>query len=261
MPESASSRRPDRGSRTCRPKWSSSCPWTRTGGFRKAQDTYGYHWLVVEDADIEELVTRIHLVNSSLSDAGWGPQLLCSVFGLAELTGSDTGRPPGDGDAVWSRLLSAPRIPCRSPPPVLVRCSRPPPIWSTCSSGAPSIPSCPTGHEQRDIEQELKLKSLVADDLVDRSRPRPLVPVVGPAGRLTADPSVDLGPRPVDLRAGQAHCAREAARRHARVANVTEQSSQVSRRPVIPSMAWAKSRSSRVIPPESWVTSARVTRL
>ena len=60
-----------------------------TGGLRKAEDAYGYHWLVVEDADIEQLVTRIHLVNSSLSDAGWGPQLLCSVFGLARLSGSD----------------------------------------------------------------------------------------------------------------------------------------------------------------------------
>ena len=56
-----------------------------TGSLRKAEDSYGYHWLVVEDADIGELVTKIHLVNSSLSDAGWGPQLLCSVFGLAQL--------------------------------------------------------------------------------------------------------------------------------------------------------------------------------
>ena len=35
-----------------------------SGGLRKAEDSYGYHWLVVEDADIEELVTRIHMVNS-----------------------------------------------------------------------------------------------------------------------------------------------------------------------------------------------------
>src|ERR1700683_5647149 len=36
------------------------------GGFRKAEDAYGYHWLVIEDSDIEELVTRVHMVNSSL---------------------------------------------------------------------------------------------------------------------------------------------------------------------------------------------------
>ena len=57
--------------------------------FHKAQDAYGYHWLVIEDSDIEELVTRIHMVNSSLSDAGWGPQLLCSVFGIAQLPVDD----------------------------------------------------------------------------------------------------------------------------------------------------------------------------
>ena len=60
-----------------------------TDGFQKAEDAYGYHWLLIEDSDIEELVTRIHLVNSSLADAGWGPQLLCSVFGIAELAAGD----------------------------------------------------------------------------------------------------------------------------------------------------------------------------
>jgi hypothetical protein len=56
-----------------------------TPDFRQAEDSYGYHWLVVENPDIEELVTQIHVVNSSLADSGWGPQLLCSVFGLAQL--------------------------------------------------------------------------------------------------------------------------------------------------------------------------------
>src|SRR5664279_4617190 len=67
-------------------------------GLRKAEDSYGYHWLVVEDPDIEALVTQIHLVNSSLSDAGWGPQLLCSVFGLATLP-ADTPAATGSDEA------------------------------------------------------------------------------------------------------------------------------------------------------------------
>ena len=29
-----------------------------------------------------ELVTKIHMANSTLQDNGWGPQLLCSVFGF-----------------------------------------------------------------------------------------------------------------------------------------------------------------------------------
>ena len=59
-----------------------------TGGLRQQEDSYGYQWLVVEDTDIEQLVTRIHLVNSSLSDSGWGPQLLCSVFGFVPEPGA-----------------------------------------------------------------------------------------------------------------------------------------------------------------------------
>ena len=104
-----------------------------TGGLRQQEDSYGYQWLVVEDTDIEQLVTRIHLVNSSLSDAGWGPQLLCSVFGLADLP--DTG--PGGGGR------DRRRTPCPSSPPGRAGCSPRPPFWSTCSSGAPSTPSCP----------------------------------------------------------------------------------------------------------------------
>ena len=50
------------------------------GAMTQAEDAYGYRWLLLEDAAIEELVTRVHLVNSTLTDNGWGPQLLCSVF-------------------------------------------------------------------------------------------------------------------------------------------------------------------------------------
>ncbi len=56
----------------------------------KSEDSFGYTWLVVADPDIESLVTQVHLVNSSLSDAGWGPQLLCTVFGLAKLATDET---------------------------------------------------------------------------------------------------------------------------------------------------------------------------
>jgi hypothetical protein len=113
---------------------------------RTAEDKYGYHWVVVENPDIESLVTEIHLINSSLSDSGWGPQLLCSVFGVATLpdngTSSDAGTPPG-------------------------------PITVLTSTGflvylfkrGTFYPFVPDGKEHRNIEQELKLKSLVANDL------------------------------------------------------------------------------------------------
>ena len=44
------------------------------------QDSYGYQWIVVRDPDLDDLVTTVHLVNSTLKDHGFGPQLLTSVF-------------------------------------------------------------------------------------------------------------------------------------------------------------------------------------
>jgi hypothetical protein len=51
-------------------------------GFRHAVDAFDYGWLLLDDPDLEELVTKIHMANSTLQDNGWGPQLLCSVFGF-----------------------------------------------------------------------------------------------------------------------------------------------------------------------------------
>jgi hypothetical protein len=62
---------------------------TPTGPLRQAEDAYGFRWLLLEDPAIDDLVTRVHLVNSTLTDNGWGPQLLCSVFGFAP--GPDAG--------------------------------------------------------------------------------------------------------------------------------------------------------------------------
>jgi hypothetical protein len=157
-----------------------------TAGLRKAEDSYGYQWLVVEDADIEQLVTQIHMVNSSLSDSGWGPQLLCSVFGLAYLHGPDTARGPDTAPGAELESSGA-DAPAGSPAddPVI-----PSAVLDTDSETMPTAtagpgrvlastaylvylfkrgtfyPFVPDGHEHRDTEEELKLKSLVADDLV-----------------------------------------------------------------------------------------------
>lgn len=61
---------------------------TSVGRFTQSEDSYGYRWLLIEDPDIDDLVTRVHLANSTLNDAGWGPQLLCSVFGFSPATGA-----------------------------------------------------------------------------------------------------------------------------------------------------------------------------
>ena len=128
---------------------------------RKAEDSFGYHWLVVEDSDIGELVTRIHLVNSSLSDAGWGPQLLCSVFGIAGV--------PADGEGAGSGAATDGVVPVGEVMPEVAAG----PGRVVPSTGylvylfkrGTFYPFVPDGHEHRDSQQEFRLRSLISDDL------------------------------------------------------------------------------------------------
>ncbi|HET8684349.1 MAG TPA: hypothetical protein VFM54_21110 [Micromonosporaceae bacterium] len=54
-------------------------------------DEYGYTWIVRRraDGDLAALVTDLHAVNATLTDAGFGPSLLCTVVSFA-----GTGPPP-----------------------------------------------------------------------------------------------------------------------------------------------------------------------
>ena len=47
---------------------------------RRHSDEFGFEWIVVEDPDLEDLVTTIHLVGSELKARGFGPQLLAAIF-------------------------------------------------------------------------------------------------------------------------------------------------------------------------------------
>jgi hypothetical protein len=47
---------------------------------RVTDDRFGYRWVVLGDPQLEDLVTSAHMVNSTLEERGFGPQLLCSVF-------------------------------------------------------------------------------------------------------------------------------------------------------------------------------------
>ena len=60
---------------------------------RVTDDRYGYRWVVLADPEMEDLVTAVHLVNSTLEQHGFGPQLLCSVFAFSGRAG--TAVPPG----------------------------------------------------------------------------------------------------------------------------------------------------------------------
>ncbi|HEV7864324.1 MAG TPA: hypothetical protein VGR20_16575 [Acidimicrobiia bacterium] len=46
----------------------------------QTEDSFGYHWIVVRDPDMSDLVTTVHMVNASLAERGYENQLLASVF-------------------------------------------------------------------------------------------------------------------------------------------------------------------------------------
>lgn len=56
-------------------------------------DEYGFDWLTVKSdpPDLSAVVTDAHAVNSSLVQAGFGPQLLCSLFPFADQDGRVSG--------------------------------------------------------------------------------------------------------------------------------------------------------------------------
>lgn len=122
---------------------------------RHVGDRFGYRWILVDAAAIDDLVTRAHVVHSSLEDAGWSTQLLCSVFAFAPSGADDV------ADAV----------------------NRPLYLVYLAKRGT-FYPFAPNGDEQRDSELELRIRSLVGSDLPmeqDLSRWFPLwdVPVDG----------------------------------------------------------------------------------
>lgn len=102
----------------------------------ESTDEFGYRWVVLESADFDTLVTRAHFVNSTLQDHGWGPQLLCSVFGFAPGSSSD------------------PQQPSRATTFLVYLYKR-----------GSFYPFVPTGAERRDNEAELRLKAELSTDL------------------------------------------------------------------------------------------------
>jgi len=103
------------------------------GRLAEAEDTYGYRWLLLDDPDIESLVTSLHLVNTTLTENGWGPQLLCSVVGLAPGPTA-----PSDTGACFLVYLY---------------------------KRGTFYPFAPDGVEHRDNELELRVRALVGSDL------------------------------------------------------------------------------------------------
>lgn len=101
---------------------------------RQESDQYGYHWVVPDSSDFQELVNRVHLINSTLQDNGYGPQLLCSVFGF---------KAEGQPSAVSSTYL----------------------VYLYKRGSFYPFVVVPGGGEKRDHESELRLEMVLAEDL------------------------------------------------------------------------------------------------
>jgi hypothetical protein len=117
-------------------------------------DNFGYRWIIVDGGGIDDIVTRVHMVHSSLEDAGWSTQLLCSVFGFHPGT-----EPGADPDALGGTAVKQPLY-----------------LVYLAKRGT-FYPFAPSGPEQRDNELELRIRSVVEGDLpveTDLSRWFPL---------------------------------------------------------------------------------------
>jgi PspAB-like protein len=49
-----------------------------------ADDEFGYRWLILRDADFEDLVVSLNTVSTQLQSGGYGDRLLCAVFAFEE---------------------------------------------------------------------------------------------------------------------------------------------------------------------------------
>ena len=50
--------------------------------FARHADDYGYHWVVLEDPDPEDLLTSVHFAADTFVEKGYGSRLLAAAFGF-----------------------------------------------------------------------------------------------------------------------------------------------------------------------------------
>jgi hypothetical protein len=92
-------------------------------------DSFGYRWMILRDADFEDLVTGVNAISTALEAGGYGDRVLCAVFPFED----DQNRP-----VYWiynyKRGFFYPFVPA-------------------------------SGEQQRDNERELRLKAQVGAEL------------------------------------------------------------------------------------------------
>jgi hypothetical protein len=96
----------------------------------RKSDDFGYEWIVVRDADLEDQVTTVHAVAQGLQEAGFGEQLLAAAFKFEPKF--------GDRKVVY---------------------------WVYGYKQGAFWPFVPTGEKDRDNAEELELKAKLANEL------------------------------------------------------------------------------------------------
>ena len=143
------------------------------GQLTQKVDSYGYRWLLLEDTEIDDLVARVHLVNTMVAEAGWGPQLLCSVFSLDGSPPTESEQLAGEGLVLDTPSSDAPATsgtpgtsgaPASDAAPAAASDSKPLYLVYLYKRGS-FYPFAPDGKEQRDNEVELRMRSMLANDL------------------------------------------------------------------------------------------------
>lgn len=109
-----------------------------------SEDSFGYTWLTITSEDVADLVNGLHAVNVSIQDAGFGPQLLCSLVGFRR------------GDQAFALVYLYKR--------------------------GTFYPFAPVGEPRRDSVLELQLRDLLTDDLALESDMSRWFPVWGAPG-------------------------------------------------------------------------------
>jgi hypothetical protein len=124
-----------------------------TATVHEENDSFGYSWVVLGEPDFERLVNLVHVVNSSLDERGYGPQLLCSVFSFVNRPGTTT----PDALDVEAAAAGAPSGTWTSASPVYV-------IY--LFKQGTFYPFIPLAGERRDLEAEMLLVEVLKGDLV-----------------------------------------------------------------------------------------------
>jgi PspAB-like protein len=96
----------------------------------RKSDDFGYEWIVVHDADLEDQVTTVHAVAQGLQEGGFGEQLLAGAFKFEPKF--------GDGGPVY---------------------------WIYGFKRGAFWPFVPKGEKERDNAEELELKAKLEKEL------------------------------------------------------------------------------------------------